>query len=575
MTMSNRAIGALSAGAFLALVMTLGTGSAAHAQTLPYAGMTGAQSSASSSDSKTAGDEISAPRHVRTPRVKLAPYLEAAQVVFTELAPGNDTVTYSSLAAGVDASVRGRNNEGALSLRYERRFAWGDHGGSGDSITGVARGSAAIVPRTLTFEAGALAARSRVESNGAAILGPLALGDAVTQIYSVYAGPSLTTHVGDVAVNGSYRAGYTRVKSPKAVLAPTLTAVDVFDHSTVHSATLQAATRAGELLPIGVALGVGYNREDISNLDQRVSDFAARADVTLPVTADLAVVGGVGYENVEISSRDALRDALGNRVVGSDGRYVTDKTAPRVLAYDVSGLLFDAGVIWRPSRRTALEAHVGRRYGSTSVNASFAYAPDTRSSFNVSVYDNVSGFGSQVNRALADLPTQFEAARNPLNGDLTGCVVALSKGNCLSGALGSVRSATFRARGVAASYGVDLGRIQAGVGAGYDRRKFIAAAGTVLAVANGVVDSNTWVAAYLNGRIDRQSSFSTNAHLNWFQSGFTSAGETTAFGASAAYNRLLGNRISATAAVGLDGTSRDALPDFWSASALVGVRYSF
>jgi hypothetical protein len=51
----------------------------------------------------------------------------------------------------------------------------------------------------------------------------------------------------------------------------------------------------------------------------------------LPVGNDLALVGGVGWENVKISSRDAVRDPVtglaGDR---RDGRYVTDKSAPRV-----------------------------------------------------------------------------------------------------------------------------------------------------------------------------------------------------------------------------------------------------
>ena len=80
---------------------------------------------------------------------------------------------------------------------------------------------------------------------------------------------------------------------------------------------------------------------------------------------------------------------------------VTDKSVTRVLAYDTSGLIWDVGLIWRPSRRTAFEAHVGRRYGTTSYYGTFSYAPSDRSSLNVRVYDNVAGFGGQVNRALA------------------------------------------------------------------------------------------------------------------------------------------------------------------------------
>ncbi len=180
-----------------------------------------------------------------------------------------------------------------------------------------------------------------------------------------------------------------------------------------------------------------------------------------------------------------------------------------------------------------------------------------------------------MRRALDDLPTDFSVTRNPLSGDLNGCIVARANGGCLNNALSSVASATFRARGIGASYGHDFGRLQAGAAAGYDRRKFLAARGTVLAVANGVIDENWWASAYLAGRIDPQSSFNVNLYANWFQSGFSGAGDATALGANASYFRRLTDRLSATAAVGIDGIERDApLSDQWTAAALLGLRYS-
>src|SRR5690606_20245929 len=113
-------------------------------------------------------------------------------------------------------------------------------------------------------------------------------------------------------------------------------------------------------------------------------DRHVRGDVIVPVSPVLAVVGGVGYEDVEVSSRDALRDAAGNPVIGNDGRYVTDESAPRVIAYETDGLIWDVGVMWRPSRRTSLEAFVGKRYDSTTYYGTFAYAPNARESVNVS-----------------------------------------------------------------------------------------------------------------------------------------------------------------------------------------------
>jgi hypothetical protein len=578
-------IALLSAAGFCALPLAAAAQTAGSASIGPGGASGPSAASAGGGEASTDGADTGEPsarkgrghgrRGSGTYGVTVTPYVEAAQIVTARLSPGDETLTYSTLAAGVDASVSGRHNGGSVSLRYERRFGWGRAEDS-DTIAGVARGYATLAPG-LTLEAGGLAGRTRLEADGQAVLSPLENDEQVSQVYSAFAGPSLATHVGALAVNANYRFGYTKVEAPDVL--PAIAGqprVDVFDESTAHIADVHAGVKAGDLLPVGLGAGATYYREDVSNLDQRIENFAARADATVPVTNTLALVGGAGYEDVEVSSRDALRNSAGDPVVAADGRYVTDQSAPRVLGYDTSGFIWDAGVIWRPSRRTALEAHVGRRYGTTSYYGTFAYAPNSRSSLNISVYDNVAGFGGQLNRALIGLPTEFEATRNPLNGGIGGCVAALEGGTCLNGALGSVRSASFRARGVMATYGMNLGRLNAGVGGGYDRRKFIGAPGTILAQANGVIDENYWLTGYVDGRIDPQSGWRANVYANWFQSGSSLAGDATAVGATASYYRDLTRHLSATAAVGIDGIDRqDALTDEWIASALVGVRYSF
>lgn len=565
----------------LASVAALAAALPAHAQDISYGGGDGGSNA--SSDDASAG-EGDAPRKERSRRSKrggpgvgrisIDPYIEAAQIVDAQLSPGSETLTYTALAAGVDVGVNGRNNQGSVSLRYERRFGYGRAEDS-DTISGVARASVAVVPQTLRIEAGAMAQRTRVESNGGAVVGGLDDLGNTSNIYSLYAGPVLSTHAGDVKIDASYRIGYTKVTEPDAViLAPGGAPVDVFDSSVVHNAEIHAGTRPGEVLPVGLGAGAGFYQEDVANLDQRVRDFHARADVNVPVGHSVALVGGIGYEDVEISSRDAVIVG-GLPVVGPDGRLVTDKSAPRQIAYEASGLIWDVGVMWKPSPRTSLEAHVGRRYGSTSYFGSFGWAPSRRQSVNIAVYDNVAGFGGQVNRALANLPTQFQSIRNPLTGDLTGCVSSLESGACLGGALGSVRSSTFRARGIAATYGLDLGRITTGIGVGYDRRTFFAAPGTILASANGVVDENYWLAAYLDAELGPRSTLSTNIYANWLQSGFAGTGDASALGATVAYRRWLTNRLSGTVALGIDGINRQYEDDYWTASGLAGLRYSF
>ncbi|WEK46893.1 MAG: preprotein translocase subunit YajC [Candidatus Andeanibacterium colombiense] len=510
--------------------------------------------------------------------IDVSPYIEAAQVVSKEFSPGDDFVTYTRIAAGVDANVQGRNSGGSVSLRYERRIGWRDGDPDGDLISGIARIGVAVLPnKALTIEAGGMAAQTRVTGNGSAILSPVVDNPGKSNIYAAYAGPSVHTNAGDLDIQGHYRFGYAKVEEPDAlVTAPGADPLDVFDQSTIHDAEAHIGIRPQTVLPVGIGLGGGWVREDVSNLDQRVENRWARGDLALPLGPSLEVVGGVGYENVKVSNRDVLRDGSGDPVIGKDGRYVTDKSAPRQISFDTEGLIWDAGVVWRPSRRTELEAHVGRRYGSMSYYGSLSYKPSPRTSFNVGVYDTMSGFGGQVTNALAELPTDFEAVRNPISGDIGGCVESLQGGQCLTGVLNGIRSSTFRARGVAGTVAVQLGRLKAGIGAGYDNRKFIGAKGTILEDSSGVIDESVWAAAYLNGRIDENSSFSTSIYANWLDSGFDGAGSSSGYGASASYYRSITQHVSATAAVSVDGESRgDGTEDTISGAAMLGMRYSF
>jgi hypothetical protein len=511
-------------------------------------------------------------------RVEVTPYIEVSQVLFAELSPGDDVLTFTQVAAGVDASAQGRNAGGSVSLRYERNIGYGNDDLDTDTVSGVARGYVAVVPNAVNFEAGALASRTTVDGSGASTLNPLVGQDAESRIYSAYAGPTVATKAGDLYINGGARVGYTRVETPTSVATDAGgDRLDVFNDSVSYQADLRVGTKAGEALPIGIGVGGRAYQEDISNLDQRVRDLNVRADVAVPLSSSLSLVGGVGYEDVEISARDALTDADGNPVVDDNGRFVTDPNSARQIAFDVDGIIWDAGVVWRPSSRTALEARVGRRYDSTTYYGSFAYAPSDRSVFAVNVYDGVQGFGGALNNSLAGLPTEFSASRNPLTGDFTGGVSGGDGAGFVSGVLGSVRSATFRSRGVNASFSRKIGpRYNFAVAGGYDRRKFLAAEGTVLGAANGLVDESYYVNTSFSGEIGRSSSFALNAYSNWFESEANAGQSVNALGASASYQRTIVPRLSARAAVAYDYLDSDiSVEDISAASGLVGLRYDF
>ncbi len=508
------------------------------------------------------------------PRLDVTPYIEVQQVAFADLDGGRDILTYTTVAAGIDAAISTRRAEGQVSLRYERVIGYDSQVDSQDSVSGLARGSVAIT-RNLSVEAGALATRSSLDGRGPNRGSFQPFSDNVTQVYSVYAGPTFTAQAGELAVNAAYRVGYTKIsEEDRGALPPGQQPVDLFDDSVSHAASASVGMQPGTL-PFGWTATVGYNREDASQLDSRFEDLYGRADVIVPVTQTLAVVGGVGYEKVKVSERNALRDVGGNPIVGPGGRLVTDPNSPRLVAYESDGLIWDAGVLWRPSRRTALELRYGHRYGSDSYTGSFSYTPNERTGINVSVYDTIQGFGGSINNALSDLPTAFNTNRNAITGDLNSCVFSAAGGSCLNNALRTARSATFRSRGVQASLSETNGPWSSGIAIGYDRRKFLASALGGQGQIAGLIDENYYLSGFLGRQLDRQSSFGTNVYANLNDPGQAGAPDSYGFGANASYNRNIWRGLQATAAVGIDTYEVEDFEQDVSASALLGLRYSF
>lgn len=502
------------------------------------------------------------------------PYIEVNQVLSAELTPGDEVVTFTQVAVGVDVNTQGRDSGASVSLRYERNIGYGDDAVDSDTISGIARGSLAIVPRAVTLEAGALASRTRVDGGGGVSGNPLVSEDAESRIYSGYAGPSFATRAGSVDVTGAARVGYSRFETDTNLVNPNGDNVDAFDESTSYSGQIRAGTQAGDPLPVGIGVTAGAFQEDISNLDQRVRDLYVRGDVTVPLTDNFAVVGGIGYEDVEVSSRDALRDVNGDPVLDENGRFVTDAASPRQIAFEADGLIWDVGVTWSPSARTSLAATVGRRYDSTTYYGSLSYQPDSRSALNLSVYDGITGLGGALTNSLSGLSSDFDVIRNPFSGDLGG-LIGDNDSVGLTGNLGSIRSAAFRNQGVSASYSRRVGGVSTGIGLGYNRREFIGAEGTVLEAIDGIADENYYVTAGASSPLGQSGTIAGSAYFNLFDSG-VEGGDVTGYGASAAYNRSITRKLSARAALGVDYIDSEFTDeDFAVASALLGLRYDF
>lgn len=510
-------------------------------------------------------------------RVDVSPYINLSQVLVADLSNGNDVLTYTSVQAGVDASIQTRRTQAQLSYNYEYRIAWDDDLADTSIHTGLARLNTQLAPG-IGFEVGGIATRARSDIRGAApglLVGNVAN---ISQLYGIYGGPTIAKQIDQFGLNAAYRIGYTKVEIPDSGvgLFPGQPRLDYYDDSLSHLVTASLATRAGTYLPVGFTLSGQYEREDAGQLDQRYEGWFGRGDVVLPVSGTLALTAGVGYERIQISQRDPLVDTAGNIVIDGNGRFVTDEGSPRRLAYDIDGIFYDAGVIWRPSPRTTLEVHLGERYGTFSGTGSLAWQLNETDGVQVVVYDSVQSFGRQLGDGISALPTSFN---NPFTGGgnaYNGCVFGTNggaAGGCLNSVFQSISTANYRARGIDAVYAVTRGSLRLGAGAGYANRRFYAPDNAPGVNIVGLEDESAYIQAFAAKALDGNSGVTADVFYNWYRAGLGGF-ETRGAGATGAYYHNWG-RLDATASAGVYVSDQSLSDADVVAQALLGLGYRF
>ena len=569
----RRAAFGLRRGAALAALLLAGTATSAHAQFSGDPGpVAGDGARAGGPSAPDAAGERKAKHQRKGRQVDVSPYLEVGQVLTASLKGGGDDVlTYTTIAAGVDAAIVTRRIELAGTLRYEHQMGWGNLGDQ-DVVSGLARGRVEV-SRGLNLEAGALATRTRASGQGGER--DLFIDDrsSVADLYSVYAGPTLVQRLAGLDVGAGYRFGYTKM-DVDTLASPGVRPLGAFDSSTNHVGWASVGQRPGDL-PFGWQLSGGYEREKASQLDQLYEGKFALADVTVPISHSVALLGGVGYEDIEIGQRNPLLDGDGVPVLDAAGRYVADMSSPRRLSFDTDGLIWDAGVMWRPSPRTSLTARVGRRYGDVIYTGRFDYRPDHATSIGVGVYDGLSSLGRGLSGGLAALPTQFEPTRNPISGDVDTCVFGQGTGGCLNGQIGNAGAFQYRNSGVQAVLSSRYGRWAYGVGLGYDRRRLLVPRGSVLANLDGVTDENYYLFLSAGRPLGAAADISITGYLSYFDNGAPGASDVQSAGLTASYSQRFWRGLTGTAAASINAFDQDGFNSELIGSALVGLRYNF
>lgn len=513
------------------------------------------------------------------PRTRISPYLEFEQVLSADF-NGGETLTYTGIGGGVDGIVATRRVQAAFSYNYQRRFAWNGDLDDHDVHSGLAAVHVEAVPKLLAIDVGAMAARSHVDIRFPVPAFRTVDDPGVAEIYSAYAGPTLTTHAGPVSIGASYRLGYVHVDDHSlagASLPPGTPRVERYTSSTVHNASVSAGMAPGEL-PFGWTVGAGWSREDMNRLDSAFEGKYVRGDVVFPVSPTLAVTAGVGYEEMKSTQQDILRDAGGLPVLTPDGQLIPDPSKPRLLVYDQSGLIWDAGVIWRPSPRTELQARIGHRYGGTTFTGSLQHRLSRDWGLTAAVYDNVDSFGRLLVADLGGVPRNFEIDRNPFGGGFGrgGCVFGGDPGSgvCFDDALQSVSNFNFRNRGASVLVSGGRGPWEVGAGAAFSQRRYFAPPGPDF-VLSGVTDESFNLDAYVGRQLGRNAGWRLNGFAGWYDSGIPGADSSFNTGVTASYyRRLLTDRLEANLAAGLYH-SDTAGEDSTIGSILLGLRYRF
>jgi hypothetical protein len=146
---------------------------------------------------------------------------------------------------------------------------------------------------------------------------------------------------------------------------------------------------------------------------------------------------------------------------------------------------------------------------------------------------------------------------------------------CLNPQLVSTTSLQFRNRGVQALYSSRFGGWSYGVGVGYDQRRLLVPANSVLAPLNGLKDENYYLFMTAGRQLDAESDLSLSGYVSYFDNGAVNVGDIQSAGISAAYSRRFWRDLTGTAAASLNAFDQDGFNSELIGSALVGLRYNF
>ncbi|HEY0269574.1 MAG TPA: hypothetical protein VGC10_01125 [Sphingomonas sp.] len=510
-------------------------------------------------------------------RTTITPYIQAEQVFSADLSGhDSDNVTYTGLGAGVDIQFDSAHLHGQIDYQYNHYFSWSKRYRDTDLHQGLGSVHYAVAPG-LTLDASGVATRTRGSLNRSS---PGLLDgdfDNTNQVYGIDAGPTYQGHLGDFDVNARYRFGWVKSTDGTGIdLGPGGPVLSNNFTDMSHTVDASVGQRPGVALPFGWTASGGYIRDQVHFLDARYTGAFGRVDIEQPVSPTLALLAGAGYQSDKSGQAALLTDADGNARLTANRHLQGDRSKPRVLSYDQDGLVWDVGVLWRPSSRTSLRIRGGQRYGQTVVTGEFTHQITPNVSVQVVAYDDITSFGRQVSSGIDGLPANFSSPIASVPMSLSGCVFGANggQGACLPG-LTSVNSNFYRSRGIYGMISGQRGLWGWGLGLNYDNRHYFAPKdGTAAATFAGVDEETVTLNGVVQRRLSAMSSVTGNVYAAWYDGGLSGGGHYTTYGATVSYNRNITRRLSGDASVSVYSGSGGTVDQDVIGSAQIGVRYT-
>ena len=275
-------------------------------------------------------------------------------------------------------------------------------------------------------------------------------------------------------------------------------------------------------------------------------------------------------------------------LVGPDGDFIPNPTAPRVTTYKQSGLVWNAGFRYAPSRRTLVELRAGQRFADLVVTGMLRQEFRNGLVITGSLSDGIETFGSILTRIVNGVPVSFVSNGR---GGTGGCAGGLAPGGgCLGGQTETVTSGVFRSRIGELSAELRRGATTYGIQYSYLNRRYLDAGSTATSIAADLSqreDVTNRFSVRAEHRLTGRSTVTGEAFYGIYSFGLGRGGDRDYLSADARYNlkisrafdvfsnlTLTEQLVGPTQLAPLDtlGSTRN---DRFLASLAFGARYNF